>query len=140
MRQVISEVLETMFFVAVNFIKQDDAAQTDYYKSSIMLSNDKESVNIFFRMTHPFSRMITANFLGSSEEGVRVEEVEDVMKELANMVGGNYMRRTAQESWQLGIPSTGSCEDESAEDSERLYLAFLGEYVGTVTIKSSGGV
>lgn len=133
MKNAISEVLEMMFFVSVDFEDSDTEVQMDHFESKIVLFNESHSLSISFCMREPFAKMITANFLGGNEKEVTNEEVEDVMRELANMAGGNYLRRT-KGNWQLGIPSLGRFEDAAGGAPARLALSCLGEYVGTVIL------
>ena len=143
MKSAISEVLETMFFVLIGFVTQASTTSACRFGSKIELYNDHHKMEISFRVTESFARMITANFLSKDEDEVVSEEMEDVIKELANMVGGNYMSRIESEGWQLGIPwSFDKLEDVREGEYPGMDLAYLGERVGMVDFQTipSGGM
>ncbi len=142
MMAAISEVLETMFFTMVDFGGQGNPAGYMYYESEIQLT-DVEEITIRFRVVGEFARVLTANFLGSDEAEVKVEEVEDAMKELVNMVAGYFQPRIAEKKWRLGIPcfrmSGYPAPEEKADpagSSLDLQLLYMGEPVGMVTLES----
>ncbi len=137
LKNAISEVFETMFFTSVDFDQMNGSQQHDYYRSTkISLYNGSESLNISFCLTESFSRMVSANFLGIGEEDVAEEEMEDVMRELTNMIGGNYMGRISLNAWQLGIPSLGRFDIDPDRPAYNLNLVFMGDRVGSVALQT----
>jgi|GEM_PF-520153 len=136
MRSAISEVLETMFFVMVDFNAHEPAPRTYCCGSRICLAGDERNIEITFRTTEPFARMIAANFLAKEEEEVTREELEDVVKELANMVGGDYIGRLEGEKWQLGIPSFLALEGEETDTASGLLFSFMGDPAGMASIEA----
>lgn len=137
MKKAISEVLETMFFVLIDFVAQRSSTPTTYpYGTKIQLHNDICKMEISFRVAESFARMISANFLSKDEDEVTQEDMEDVTKELANMVGGNYMSRIENEGWQLGIPLFERLEDGAEQSASGMPLSYLGESVGVVDLQS----
>ena len=74
------------------------------YESEIHLLNHEGRIAISLRVSEEFARMITANFLGIEENQVNDDDLEDSLKELANMVGGGYHAHINDAGWQLGIP------------------------------------
>ena len=89
LKDVISEVLETMFFAMVDF-EECGPVQSFDYESEIHLLNHKGSIAITLRVSKEFATMLTADFLGIEEHQVNDDDLEDSLKELANMVGGGY--------------------------------------------------
>lgn len=136
MKSAISEVLETMFFVLIDFVAQRSTSPVYRYGSKIQLMNDLGRVEVCFRVTESFARMVTATFLSKQEDEVIPEEIEDVMKELANMVGGNYMSRIQNEGWNLGIPQFEQCEEELEGLPSGMPLSYCGENAGVVDFLS----
>jgi hypothetical protein len=137
MKSAISEVLETMFFTMVDFDGANASDRSYYCDTSIELDSDAQKILIAFRVNAGFAAMITAGFLGTAEEQVEAEEIEDTMKELANMVGGNFLSRLKEKSWRLGIPGFRLLESDEAQEEQspsELSLYFFGEPVGVVTI------
>jgi hypothetical protein len=108
MRDAISKVLETMFFLVPEF-QEIQSTEAFQYKplsleSSITMASEAQNLRLLFRVTKDFVGLITANFLGVGQEEVTEEEMEDTLKELANMVGGDCLARLPANSWKLGIP------------------------------------
>ena len=136
MKKAISEVMETMFFVLINFVARKSTTPAYTYGAKVLLSNGAQRVEIVFRVTESFARMITANFLSKREDEVVAEEMEDVMKELANMVGGHYMGQIQNEGWKLGIPRFEGSEDGFEKPPSGMELSCLGEGVGVVDVQS----
>ncbi len=137
MKEAISEVLETMFFVLIGFSHHAPDGPAFDAESRIHLYNDDERIEIIFRVTSAFARMITANFLAKGEEEVAEDEMEDLMRELANMAGGNYKRRIESERWELGIPSYRKIGGGEGSLQSGLPLSYLGEAVGMILLERS---
>lgn len=108
MRDAISNVLETMFFLVPAFQDVENLETLPhnlfFLESSITITGDKQHFQLLIRATKAFGTVITANFLGVSQEEVVLEELEDTLKELANMVGGDCLSRLPPANWKLGIP------------------------------------
>ena len=136
MRSAISEVLETMFFESVDFESQNLVPPVWYGDTKIRFSDAHQDREITIRVTEPFARMIAANFLGSDEGEVSAEEVADVMRELANMIGGNYLARLADAKWKLGIPSFSLSHGRGDDGSTGLPLSYMGDCIGVIFLQS----
>lgn len=135
-RNAISEVLEAMFFVSVDFSEPTQIRASSFpCCSSIQLRCDTECVEIGIAVTEAFGKMIAANFLGIEETLVKSEELEDVLKELANMSGGNYLSRTDSGSWELGIPSSRKLSESSDTFLRGSPMDTMGEPAGLVFIE-----
>lgn len=132
MVKAISEVLETMFFVSVDFVDHQPPAHACYYDSKIFIHDHEEIMDIRFRLAMEFARMATANFLGLSETEVKDEDIADVMRELANMVGGDFLGRLGESRLQLGIPSFEPFEGDMSTMTSKLGLSFMGDFAGMV--------
>ena len=74
LRDVISEVLETMFFAMVDFEEGGGAGRSFDYESEIHLLNHEGRIAISLRVSEEFARMITANFLGIEENQVKDDD------------------------------------------------------------------
>jgi len=108
MKDAISSVLETMFFLAPAYDEgeslQSFQREPFFLESSITITGKVQLLRFLFRVTRNFASTMTANFLGVGQEEVAVEEMEDTLKELANMVGGACLARLPSDNWGLGIP------------------------------------
>ena len=106
LRDVISEVLEAMFFAMVDFEECGPGRPFDY-ESEIHLLNHNGRIAISLRVSEGFARMLTANFLGIEEYQVNDDDLEDSLKELANMVGGGYHAPSIIRIGNWGYPGSG---------------------------------
>lgn len=138
MTNAISEVLETMFFTAVEFDHSASSSSTPCtYQSSIDLVSQQEGVRITMRFTALFARTLSSNFLSKDEGKVPEEELQDVIKELTNMVGGVFKGHIDEGSlaWCLGIPG---CEAPAAllgGPEASLSVHCNGTYAGDVILE-----
>lgn len=138
MKDAISEVFETMFFVMVDFPADALEIEKDWCESRIGLYREKvRQQEIAFRFHKDFARMLTANLLSKREDGVAEDELEDAMKELANMVGGSYLSRLHQDAWELGIPHLLSPGKETDEGLRQLSVSYFGAPAGEIRIHSN---
>jgi len=130
---VISEVLETMFYAMVDFEQFEPWDHPFDYKSEIHLSNHEGRIVVSLQISEEFARMITADFLGIRQDQVKEDDIEDCMKELANMVGGGYHARINDTTWQLGIPRAWKIEPgapDTDKDAAGLGFGFMGQSAG----------
>jgi CheY-specific phosphatase CheX len=140
MKGAISSVLETMFFTAAAFEEgvKINPGQTMPYccESSIDIRGEEQSYRMFWLATDRFARMITANFLGVSEQQLQAGEVSDTMKELANMVAGEFVARIGRGFWRLGIPGFEQldvhCKEYPGLDLVSLHVGCDGEPMALV--------
>jgi hypothetical protein len=139
-KETISEVVETMFFTMVDFEENGGQAVGPYdFESRIALSKEDERATLSLRIAEPFGRMLAAGFLGLQEEQISADDMEDTLRELANMVGGGYLARIGRENWKLGLPQAARAGSEErdrvfAEDGELPFSCF-GEPAGTVLMR-----
>jgi hypothetical protein len=137
LKDVISDILETMFFSMVEFGECGSGDRLFDYGSEIHLLNHTGRTAISLRVSEKFARMITANFLGVEESQVDDDDLKDSLKELANMVGGGYHARTKDADWRLGIPEVwkiGPESEETTQGAAELGFTFFGEPVGSAVV------
>jgi hypothetical protein len=140
MRDAISNVLETMFFLVPAFEegeKLQGFSQGPFLlESSITITGEEGRLRLHFRATRAFASIITANFLGVGPEEVSPEEMEDTLKELANMVGGDCLSRLPADNWALGIPklepARTSTDDYSTPQMYSLLLSLDEELMALI--------
>jgi len=134
LKEVISEVLETMFFAVVEF-EQGEASNHPFdYESEILLFNHEGKIVISLQVSEEFARMTTADFLGIGQDQVKDDDIEDSMKELANMIGGGYHARIDDAKWELGIPMArkiGPGVPDTAKNVAGLGFGFFGQPAGS---------
>ena len=139
MVKAISDVLETMFFVSVDFAEWQPLPHASYYDSKILIYNEKQTIDVRFRIEAAFAKMATANFLGLDEKLVQADDIADVMRELANIVGGDFLGRLKGDQLQLGIPSCEPFEGDMGEASSKLQFSFMGDFAGVVMWTTGAG-
>jgi CheY-specific phosphatase CheX len=87
------EVLETMFFI---FPESLEEATTLFHGPGLRAWVPVEGPKNFrvgLTLSLDLAREMTANFLGLEKDEVPPEEMEDVVKETANMVTGGFLRK-----------------------------------------------
>lgn len=133
MKDAISEVLETMFFVFVDFDEGLAVRQLGECESLVSLVNGEGTVDISLTASREFARMISANMLGVEEQEITSEDLEDTMKEFANMVGGNYKARVdINNQWELGIPRFREHGNAAGSSGSGLVFSCYGRPMGEV--------
>ncbi len=135
LKDVISEVLETMFFATVEFEQCGRMDHPFEYGSEIDLFNREGRIVISLQLSEEFAGTITADFLGVQPGQIKEDDIEDCMKELANMAGGGYHARINDADWQLGIPrvwKTGPGGRNPARGVAGLDFSYLGQSAGSV--------
>ena len=110
MKQAISNVLEIMFFLPVQFFDNNCPLiewlpQNQTYVGAILGFSGPVSGSYYFIIPSNVAKEITANFLGLGEEEVSEAQKIDTVKEALNMIGGHMLSLVeASENFQLGIP------------------------------------
>lgn len=116
MKDVISEILEKMFFNVVEFEGEEEGREEGEISTHISLKSQKDSITVVISLNQSFARQLTADFLGKIVGAITDADTEDCMKELANMIGGGIVARIGGyklELPQLGEPPLGSSKEES---------------------------
>jgi hypothetical protein len=138
LKDVIFEVVETMFFSVVEFQDCGQGDRSFDYESEIELQNHDERMVISLQLSEEFARMITAGFLGIEEYQVKDEDLLDTIKELTNMVGGGYHARIDNVGRQLGIPRVRKIVvpngTNAAQATVRLDFNFFEEPAGSAAL------
>jgi hypothetical protein len=141
LRDVISEVFETMYFTDVGFGESQAGSGVFEYGSETRLEHHEGCLVLRMRVGEKFARMITANFLGIDEARageVKEEELVDSLRELANMVAGGCHAHAEGSDWKLGIPRAWRGEAEEGEAARKvcgLGFTFLGEPAGSAALE-----
>jgi CheY-specific phosphatase CheX len=110
MKQAISNVLELMFFLPVQFIENDCPMsewlpQDQVYTGATLGFSGPVSGSYYLLIPVAMAKEITANFLGLSEEEVNEAQERDTVKEALNMIGGHMLSLVDKpDGYQLAIP------------------------------------
>ncbi len=140
MKEAIFNTLEKMFFTLVEF--EGDVESSSYEGepkecSYIEVKCEGKVITISIELGNSFARTLTADFLGIIKDEVREEDVVDCMKELANMVGGNFIASYKYDKCALGLPKFGN-PNLGSGNIEKVPLYVLGERIGTLRVYLSG--
>jgi hypothetical protein len=121
------EVLETMFFVFPESL--EDAAELFHgpgLRAWVPVEGPK-NFRIGLTVSLPLAREMAANFLGVEKDEVPPDKLEDVLKETANMVAGNFLtREQVPEDFMLKLPQALRLDLDSQDwqdNSRHLLLA-----------------
>lgn len=123
MRTSISEVLETMFFLPLEFAQHRDPGElwTPEDEGVLVIRldfNGPFSGNFFFCIPGDLARSLTANFLGESEGAVSREHATETVKEIINMIAGNtFSLYDEGEVFDLDIPEVVRLEGATKPES-----------------------
>lgn len=102
----VSEVLEKMFFIRVLDPSEPIQATSDSEISAAVSFRGDPSGALTLRVTHGVARSIGADFLGESEEDLSERQIEEVIRELANMICGSVLSRVeGSTTFHLAEPS-----------------------------------
>ena len=132
MKTSISEVLETMFFLPIDFAEGEtthDFRGKDEGRLTIARIAFKGSISghLEFMIPKELARSITASFLGQAEEDISTEHANDTVKEIINMVAGNaFSHYDNQTVFDISIPEiitpNSKQEPPSQSDPESIFI------------------
>ncbi len=110
MKDSISEILETMFFMPLEFPEEGDIGEIRKCGQTTLLSAQLKyqgpiSGSFFVVAPTPLARELTANLLGLENKDLNSEHVEATLKELLNMVTGKtFSLYDSKSTFDLGMP------------------------------------
>lgn len=93
LKKVISEILETMFFMFPEPWEGEEAYQElgrETLEGRIALGGEG-GFGIHIYLSVPLAKKMAANFLGCKEEELSDVEIRDVVREAVNMLAGNLL-------------------------------------------------
>jgi CheY-specific phosphatase CheX len=102
LREAISEVMETMFFLPVQFLDGPEplgewlSVEKKVMEALIEFEGARAG-RVFLLVPHPALKEMAANFLGLEEEEVSEEHAEDTLKEAINMMTGRMLSMLSRE-------------------------------------------
>jgi CheY-specific phosphatase CheX len=117
MKNSISDVLETMFFLPVDFddsVSIDELWDLDKDKIIAAKLNFDGPLNGFSTLYIPekLAVSITADFMGKEEKEISNEQAEGTLMEITNMITGNAFSLYDPEAvFNLGVPELVDLDD-----------------------------
>ncbi len=110
MKTSISEVMETMFFLPVEFVEEDSSRPIKALKGKqgkacrLDFSGDC-SGSVFLLVPRQLLLEMAENFMGESGESMGEEILDGTLTEAVNMMAGNALRKVnAKIPFELSIP------------------------------------
>jgi chemotaxis protein CheY-P-specific phosphatase CheC len=106
LKNVTFEVLETMYFLFPESLEEGEVmpSRAPYLRSWVAIAGP-QSFRIGLVVPESLARKMAANFLGTGEEEIYQPEMEDVLKETANMMGGAFLSKMeASTAFKLQTP------------------------------------
>ncbi len=109
LRKVISNVLESMFFIFIEPVSVSERAEglkrASFSQVSISLDSPGQGMDCDFYFDTSLAGQMAANFLGVESGDLSAEQILDVLKEMVNMVAGGLVNICDPEGRiALGIP------------------------------------
>ncbi len=133
MKDSISEVLETMFFLPLEF--SDHARFEEWWsedmKTELLITRlnfqGPLSGMFYFFIPRSLGLSLAASFMGEEEMDVTHEHVADTVKEIVNMIAGNtFGYWDDQAIFNLGIPEVMTFGEAEKGHSEAVEKVFIG--------------
>jgi len=121
LRNSVQEVLEKMFFVEPLEEPPAEAESPDEEMAVQLAFDGVPSGALTLRVSNAAARQIAADFLGEDESGLCSGQVEEVVRELANMICGSVLSRVESTATfrlsppRLLVPREGQNRQEAAE-------------------------
>ena len=132
MKNSISNVLETMFFLPVDF---DDSISKeklwDMDKDKILAAklnfDGPLSGHCIFYIPEKLARSVSADFMGKEEKNISRDQAKATLKEMANMITGNTFSLYDPDAvFDLGIPEMLGHENfhnDLSDSEKRIFIA-----------------
>lgn len=100
LKEVLSDVMEKMFYMVPEEMKGESPPMGGEYLAEISIER-KRRITLQFLLSRSLAKQMASNFLPGGD--LSEEMIQDVLREMANMVGGNLISSIGRD-WQLGLP------------------------------------
>lgn len=124
MKNSISDVLETMFFLPLDFCDTLIVPELWNIEKDQIIAAKLNFDGLFsgcavFCIPKKLALSMTADFMGKDEEDVSDDQVDGTVKEIINMITGNtFSMYEPEAAFSLGIPEMVRCDDFSKDLSD----------------------
>jgi CheY-specific phosphatase CheX len=133
MKNSISDVLETMFFLSLDFSDDLDLLELwDTEKDPIIVAklsfNGPLSGYAVFCIPKKSALSITADFMGKDEQEISDNQINETIKEIINMIIGNtFSKYDPDVVFDLGVPELVEFHDsiKGLPDSEKSFSVVI---------------
>ena len=130
MRAAIFDVLEKMFYV---FLEPVSDQYSDYAMEASIQFSGAAKGEVRISVSEEMAKIMVRNLLGLDEKEITEQNIEDCIKEAANMICGNFLGRLdSTKVFDLSIPSFSRRvrTDTQGDNVCRLYFDSDGERFG----------
>jgi CheY-specific phosphatase CheX len=101
---VVPNVFQTMSSLPITLIKAGVVPSGERISSTVGIASETVSGSVYLHFSEQLARRVTTAMLGlNGSENVDTSSVNDVVSELANMVGGGLKSVLADAGWPCGI-------------------------------------
>jgi len=129
----LESVLQEMFFVSVMGEPAPDGESDAQPLSARLDFEGRPEGSLLLKVTPAAARSIAADFLAEDEEALTPQQVEDVIRELTNMICGAALSRLESDtSFRLGAPHL--TDDSAPEDFTNPATRSVDIGAGTITV------
>ncbi|WP_212636811.1 chemotaxis protein CheX [Desulfacinum hydrothermale] len=142
MKAAISEVLETMYFAEVSFREEKAIPESfEGWRARIQArrSDGANSATLILWLSPHFAKELAGNLLALEPHEISEEDVKDAMGELANMVGGSWVKQLEPSEWRLGLPDAAPVDSQIAGAGAGWEMLSYGEPVGFAAVQVTEG-
>ncbi len=134
----ISEVMETMFFLPVEFEGESTLPRCGLNKGKILACeltfNGDVSGSLTIAAPQKLVSLMTENFMGESKEQLTDEHFSGTLTEMLNMVCGNALSKTdTKVPFELGIPKV--IDESEIKENETLTMIKTAESKMAILLK-----
>ena len=130
---VVINTFETMLNMSIMPAEPEETLSWPRFLAQVGVAGESVMGNICVSLDLEGARMVAATMLGTEEDDLEMDEIEDVVGELSNIAGGSIKSRLCDEDLmcRLSIPSVtyGSYfkfETVGYERNERLWFKYQG--------------
>ena len=132
MERSISDVMETMFFLPLDFSDADridtlwNMETEDILVAKLTFDGPFSGYCVFY-IPRKLAASISADFMGKDEENISDDQVSETVKEIINMIAGNvFSIYNHQTVFNLGIPELVRFSQHLADPSDSENKIFMG--------------
>lgn len=114
-----SQTLENMLFIEVGeHFDQSYEIPAEELVWTSMLINDPVQGELRLAMPQTLLKNLTANIFAMDEDEISEEQMNDIINEMLNTIGGLYMTKLLadDQKYQLGLPVLGAGELPEADE------------------------
>ena len=133
MKNSISDVLETMFFLSLDFsddidiLEQWDTGKDPVIAAKLSFSGPLSGYAVFC-IPKKSALSITADFMGKDEQEISDDQINETIKEIINMIIGNtFSKYDPDVVFDLGVPELVEFHDsiKGLPDSEKSFSVVI---------------